>query len=73
MAAAAAVFCAFLTGAAIGAADTFTAFFLLPVNIQCGKTDYHRDNEYQNKIFHKSRSFLLFYAFFVFSFAETLR
>ena len=55
---AAAVFCVFTAGTAIGTADAFAAFFLLAPDIKSGKA--HDKNDYCNKnnIFHKTVPFL---------------
>jgi hypothetical protein len=74
LAAAAAIFCIFAAGAAIGTADAFAAFFLLLPDIKSGKSHYYSNDCDYNNIFHNDCSFLLFFYYFaVFSFAATQR
>ena len=57
MAATAAFFAVFAAGIAVGATDTFAAFFLLEPDIKPRKTDYGGDYCDKNKVFHKTVPF----------------
>ena len=45
-------------GAAIGTTYAFAAFFLLFIDIKCGKTEHNSKNYNNDNIFHKDCSFL---------------